>query len=298
MKPFAMVTSLTDLPNDDDMPILVSACRSLGLPVEVCAWDDPQVNWSRYTFIVLRSTWDYTERRDEFLKWCEDVAGLTRLNNPLAVAKWATDKHYLADLAALGVPVVPTLFVEPGMNPPDRLEDFLKEYPSAVAFVVKPSVGSYSKNVKRYDRRQASQAAGHVASLLERGCSAMLQPYLASVDRDGETNLIYFDRTYSHAIRKSALLLPDGTVNGPSPEFRNAREAGDDERAAALTVLDATATHLGLERPLLYGRVDLIRDDEGIPRLLELDICEPSLSLRFHEAGALRFAHVLAEQLG
>ena len=297
MSTLALATSATDLPNDDDMPLLLAACQTLGLAVEVCAWDDPAIDWSRYNYVVLRSTWNYTECRLAFLAWCERVAAVTHLVNPLSVVQWATDKHYLADLAMRGVPVVPSRFVEPGAMPLPELREFLATYPQTEEFVVKPTVGSYSKNVKRYTRIQESEATKHIAHLLRDGYSVILQPYLASVDHDGETDLIYFDRVYSHAIHKSALLMSDGTVNGPTAEFRAARVADEDERAVALAVLDATAAYLNLKRPLLYARVDLIRANAGKPQLLELDICEPSLSLSFAAGSAMRFAQLLAKLL-
>lgn len=297
MNTLALVTSVADLSNDEDMPLLLSACQALDLATEVCCWDDPVIDWSRYDYVVTRSTWDYIERRPEFLAWCERVDAVTHLVNPLSVARWVTDKHYLADLATHGVPVVPSRFVEPGAMPLPTLREFVATYPHTEEFVVKPTVGSRSKNVKRYTRTQESEATEHIAHLLREGCSVILQPYLASVDRYGETDLIYFDRVYSHAIRKSALLMQDGTVNGPTAEFRASRVAAEDERAVALAALDATAAHLGLERPLLYARVDLIRGNDGRPQVLELDICEPSLSLPFAEGSAMRFAQVLAKLL-
>ncbi|KVM59106.1 hypothetical protein WJ58_09860 [Burkholderia ubonensis] len=297
MKKLALATSITDLPNDDDMPLLLAACHALDLDATACAWDDPSVDWSRYAYVVLRSTWDYTERRDEFLAWCERVAAVTNLVNPLSVARWATDKHYLADLAACGVPVVPSRFIEPGMSAGEALQAFLRAYPESDEFVVKPTVGSYSKNVKRYAKVRAPEAVDHIARLLGDGGSVILQPYLASVDRRGETDMVFFNHEYSHAIRKGALLMQDGTVNGPTPEFRSARVADEDEQAVALKILDATVACLGLDRPLLYARVDLIRDDGDKPMLLELDVCEPSLSLPFAEGGAMRFARVLSALL-
>jgi O-ureido-D-serine cyclo-ligase len=143
-----------------------------------------------------------------------------------------------------------------------------------------------------------AEAVGHMSRLVEKGGHVIVQPYFDSVDRDGETDLIYFDRRYSHAIRKSAMLMQDGTVNVPTLEFRKARVADEDERAVASAALDAAVTHLGLDRPLLYGRVDLIRDDDGRPVVLELDICEPSLNLPFGEGSAMRFAQVLAKRVG
>jgi len=295
MSALAFVTSDSSLPNDYDMPLLLDACQLRGLAVDVCAWDDPAIDWSGYSAVVLRSPWDYSERLPEFLGWCERITAVTDLFNPLSVIRWSLDKHYLADLAGHCVPVVPSKFVEPGTMPLPALREFLADCPQADDFVIKPTIGCYSKSVRRYSREQESGATEHIARLLEEGHCALLQPYLPSIDHDGETNLIYFDGIYSHAIRKEALLMRDGTVHPPAYEFRTARNADDDERAVALAALDATAAHFGLDRPLLYARVDLIRDNNGNPQLLELEIAEPSLSLPFARAGATRFAEVLAK---
>ena len=106
---------------------------------------------------------------------------------PAAVVRWNTDKHYLVDLAARGIPVVPSTFVEPGMPPLPTLQAFLAAQAQADEFVVKPAVGAGSRDAQRYARSQESAAANHVARLLDGGRSVLLQPYLASVDRDGET---------------------------------------------------------------------------------------------------------------
>lgn len=297
MNTLAFITDQTSLPIDFDMPLLLDACQAIGLTPEVCAWDDPTVDWSRFGAVLLRSPWSYLDRLPEFLAWCEAVDASTRLFNPVSVARWSLDKLYLADLAARGVAVVPTKFVEPDANPVPAVREFLAEHPQAKAIVVKPTVGAYSKDVQRFARPLEEAAAEYIDRLLEKGFRVMLQPYFESVDRDGETDLIYFDEVYSHAIRKSAMLMPDGTVNVPTQESRKARTADEDERAVASAALDAAASHLGIERPLLYGRVDLIRGDDGEPVVLELELCEPSLSLPFTEGGSMRFAQALAKRL-
>ncbi|MGW7534900.1 ATP-grasp domain-containing protein [Amycolatopsis sp. NPDC054798] len=298
MTAVALVTDRVSLPIDYDMPLLREACAKIGLDTEVCQWEDTGVDWSRFDAVVLRSPWNYVDQLPDFLAWCERVEEATLLLNPLAVARWALDKSYLADLAALGVPVVPSRFASPGDDPDLVVREVLAEHRDATEIVVKPGIGAYSRNVRRFTRPAAAEAAEHLEKLFGEGGHALVQPYFESVDRDGETNLIYFDRQYSHAIRKAAMLMPDGTVHVPTLDFRKPRVADEDERAVASAALDAAASHLGLDRPLLYGRVDLVRDDRGQPRVLELDICEPSLNLPFGDGSALRFATVLAERVG
>lgn len=297
MKSLALVTSFTCLSNDYDMPLLLDACRVAGFSVEICDWEEEAIDWSSFDAVLLRSPWNYTERLSAFLSWCERVASLTHLFNPLSVARWALDKYYLADLAAYGVPIVPTAFVAPGADPDNAVRAFLAAHPQASEIVIKPTVGAYSKDVQRFALPCAEQASRYVRHLLGKGRHVILQPYLVSIDRDGETNLVYFDGVYSHAIRKSPMLLADGTVNVPTQDLRQARVADDEERGIADATLQAAMRHLNLNQPLLYSRVDLIRDDDGRPVVLELEICEPSLNLSFAEGSATRFACAIAQRM-
>ena len=123
------------------------------------AWDDPTVNWGRFDTVLLRSPWDYTERLPEFLAWAERVDRATLLLNPLNVVRWNTDKHYLADLAAVGIPTVPTTFVEPDAEPMEALSRFLEAFADVDEFVVKPTVSAGSRDTQRY-RRDQQFAAG------------------------------------------------------------------------------------------------------------------------------------------
>lgn len=298
MKTLALVTSAGSLPIDFDMPLLLEACQSLGLRAEVCDWEDPAVPWHRFDAAVLRSPWNYVDVLPAFMGWCERVAPVTRLFNPPRVARWSLDKRYLADLARHGVPVVPTHFVAPGDDPLEDCTGFLARHPGAEELVVKPTVGAYSRDVQRFARGAVVQAADHARTLLRRDHHVILQPYLPAIEREGETNLAFFDGEYSHAIRKSAMLMADGTVHVPTQDLRQARDADAQERAVAAAALRAAATHLRLDEPLLYARVDLIRDDEGQPMVLELEICEPSLNLPFAEGSALRFAKAMARRVG
>ncbi|GAA1447014.1 hypothetical protein [Nocardiopsis tropica] len=297
MNRIALVTDEVSLPIDYDMPPLLDAFREIGVEARTCSWDDPGVHWAGFDAVLLRSPWSYVERLPEFLSWCEDVTALTQLLNPLAVSRWSLDKHYMADLAAHGVPVVPSRFVVPGTDPVPVWREFLAEHSGTAEVVVKPTVGAYSKDVQRFARSSEPEATHHISHLLDKGHHVLLQPYVASVDEDGETDLVYFSGVYSHAIRKSAMLMPDGTVNVPTFESRRAREATADERAVASAVLDAAVSHLGLQRPLLYARVDLIRGADRSPIVLEMELCEPSLNLLFAEGSALRFARAVAEHV-
>ncbi|MEU1006900.1 hypothetical protein [Streptomyces sp. NPDC005890] len=297
MSLLALVTDGASLPIDYDMPPLLAACETVGIDVEVCSWEDETVDWSRFDAVVFRSPWTWAERLPEFLACCERIASVTELVTPMPLVRWALDKRYLVDIAERGVPVIPTTLVAPGADPLSAVRNFLAERPEAGEFVVKPTDGCYSKDVQRYARALEAEASRHVARLLAQGSHVIMQPYVESVDRHGETDLTFFDGVYSHAIHKGAMLMPDGTVHVPTLDFRKARVADEDERAVASAALAAAVAHLGLERPLVCGRVDLVRGADGQPMVLEMELCEPSLNLPFSDDGALRFAQALAERL-
>ncbi len=301
MKPLALVTSAGSLPIDVDMPLLLAACQTVGLQAQVCDWEDPRVDWGRYGAVVLRSPWNYVEALPAFLAWCDRVAQRTRLFNPPRVSRWSLDKRYLRDLAEAGVPVVPTEFVAPQVGEAASLAvltSLMARHPESGEMVLKPTVGAYSRDVRRFPRAALSQAHHYLRHLQSRGAHVMVQPYLSAIDRDGETNLAFFDGQYSHAIRKGAMLMADGTVHVPTQDLRQARKADAQEQVVAGLALQAAARHLQLDQPLLYARVDLIRDGSGQPSVLELELCEPSLNLPFAEGSALRFAQAIARRIG
>jgi O-ureido-D-serine cyclo-ligase len=295
----ALVTAIAAHALDEDLAPLFAACTRVGLAPQILAWDDPTVSWARHDAAILRSPWDYSERLPEFLAWCARVDRVTTLLNPLPVLRWNTDKHYLADLAAADVPVVASSFVEPDSDPLAAVQDFLTTHADAPEFVVKPAVSAGARDTQRYARAQVFAAANQVGRLLEAGRSVLLQPYLASVDVDGETALMYFDGVFSHAIRKGPLLRPDAEATDAlfAAEAITVRTPGDDERAVAQAALAAMTRRLGLERALPYARVDLIRAPDGRPQLLELELTEPSLFFAHEEGSADRFATMLAARL-
>lgn len=297
MTRIAFVTAIVSAALDDDMPPLLAACARAGLTAEVRAWDDFTVSWARYDAVVVRSPWDYHTRLPEFLRWCERVDRVSTLLNPLPVLRWNTDKHYLADLAAQDVAVVPTRFVEPDAEPLPALQAFLAEFADAAEFVVKPTVSAGSADTQRYARAQEFAAANHIGRLLDAGRSAMLQPYLDAVDVHGETALLYFDGRFSHAIRKVALLKLNeaGLDHAQVPESIAAREADADEVRLGETVLAAARTRIGVVP--LYARVDLIRDAAGRPCLLELELAEPSLFFDRAPGAADRFIAALRSRI-
>ena len=263
----------------DDHP----AAAALGAAFEV--WDDPNVDWEAYDRVVLRSVWDYTLQPAAFLAWCRSI-GSVRLRNDPALVAYNADKRYLADLP---VPTVPTAFVVAG-DPPPALHGEV---------VVKPSVSAGARNTGRFGPSHHREAHELVDRITAAGSAALVQPYLADVDARGEIALVYFHGELSHVLRKRAVLEPDevapaaaGTRLGVAAamlrdDLVTAGQADAAEVALARDLLADVAARFG--GPPLYARVDIVRDADARPVLLELEVVEPSLYLELADGATERF---------
>jgi len=257
---------------DEDFPSLIDELAALGVAADAVVWDDPNADWSRYDLVLPRSTWDYAERRNEFLAW---AGAVPRILNPLPLLEWNTDKRrYLTDLAAAGVPVVPTVFVDPGgeLEPPDG------------PFVVKPAVSAGGRRSARFELGEIEAARELVDRIHAEGRPAMVQPHL---DAAAEIGLVWIDGRHSHAVHRHVPL--------PRASEREVLYLDEQISATGATrqdreVADAALACAGSD--LLYGRVDLMA---GV--VLELEIAEPSLYLSCGEGAAGRFAAAIARRL-
>ncbi|KPI14783.1 hypothetical protein OK074_8626 [Actinobacteria bacterium OK074] len=256
---------------DRDLPGLVRALAVAGAEPVAVYWDDPAVDWAAYDLVVIRSTWDYSWRVAEFVAWAEKCAQVTRLANPADVDRWNADKRYLGELAAAGVPTVPTRYLAPGDAP---------DLPADHEYVIKPTSGAGARYAARYTPAERETAERHLARMHAEGFTAMVQPYLKGVDVAGERALQFFGGRLLHASRKGAVLAP-GTpydadkVSHPGIEPWTVTPA---ELAVAQQALAAVPGN----PELLYARVDLVDGDDGEPRVMELELIEPNLFLDLH----------------
>lgn len=245
---------------------------------EIVAWEDPGVDWAAYDLVLLRSTWNYIERLPEFLAWAERVAAVTTLLNPVDVVRWNTDKRYLADLEAAGLPIVPSAFFAPDDEVPA----------SAVSghVVVKPTVSNGSNGAKLFDA-DPEAALAHAAALQALGKHVLVQPYMSQVDELGETALIYVAGQFSHAASKAAILSREMSWSTGiyADEKVRATTATDAERELADRILAALPAIRPATADLAYARIDLLPTPDG-PVILELELTEPSLFLALGEGAA------------
>lgn len=279
--------------------VVALAERRAEATIEV--WDDPAVDWASFDLVVLRSVWDYSSRREEFLAW---AAGVPTLRNPLNVIRWNSDKHYVDALARQGLPVVETQWLEPERNFTTR--DLHNRFPAREDFVVKPAISAGSADTGRYTATDADSrrmAIQHAHRVLSEGRSVMVQRYMPEIDQFGESALVYLHGEYSHAMHKGAMLVGED----PGDEKAYTREAMSPWTPSDLEI--ETGARFISEvrrlvpgrsegsRPLLYARVDLVVRGDRPPLLMELELVEPALYLPLSPGALDRFANAILREV-
>ena len=282
----ALVTCREALGIDYDMPLLLEAVRAAGIAVDEVCWDDESIDWSTYNHVVIRSTWDYHRRYDEFMQWVRAVSSVSTMSNSLDVITWNTDKHYLAEVAAMGLPVVPTVFIEPGH---EAWLDQVHELLTQGDVVVKPAISAGSNDTERHSNIDVAQQ--HISELLSAQRSVMLQPYMADVDVESETGLVFIDGRFSHAFAKGALLAQEKNMSGGlyAEEEIGVRQPTAEQLSIGERAVKWLTSRFG---NLLYARVDLLPTAQG-PVIIEIELTEPSLYLLLRPDAATELAHAL-----
>lgn len=264
-------------PAPDDA-LLVEALSERSIDAKRVAWSDPTIDWYVFDAAVLKSTWDYHHRLQEFLAWTAGVSNTLRLFNPSSVVHWNAHKFYLLELEEKGVRIVPTQFIEQGSTGTEC------EWPEVV---VKPAIAA-SAYKTIVARSVSPKASAHFRELLAAG-DALVQPYLSSVE-EGERSLIFIDGQLSHA-----------TLKRPkSGDFRVQVEHGGSIELSETTPAEIQVAQEALgalsEQPI-FARVDLLNLDSGEPALSELELIEPDLMMEFYPEAAERLAEALLKKL-
>lgn len=252
------------------------------------------MDWASFDLVVVRSTWDYSQRRDDYIAWARTVPHLA---NDAEVLAWNIDKYYLKTLGEMGLPIVRTLWLDPDRHLTSQA--IHTRLPAHGDYVIKPTVSAGARDTARYQENTAKargEAILHARDLLRSGRHVMVQPYLNQIDIVGETGLIFLNGEFSHAVRKNAMLTRGHrpTQGLYQEEVMRSTEATEAELALGKRALEAAHTILGdVATDLLYARIDIVPGDDGDPILLELELTEPSLFLSKSPGALDRFADAI-----
>jgi len=269
-----------------DADLAFAPLETLGWRCSWVPWRQSPTDWDDFDAVYLAATWDYPDHPRAFV---DTLAAIERsralLVNDLDVVRWNMQKTYLRDLQAGGASIVPTLWFS-RFDEADLRGVFDRFDAETVVF--KPVVGA---NAKHAFLVELSALAGHLHELQQAFADQafMAQPFVQSVQTDGEYSLMYLDGEFSHAVRK----LPK------RGDFRVQEEHGASiaacDPAAGMREACRVALELVVSAPL-YARCDLVLGNavsgEGgnAYQIMELELIEPSLYLRMNDEAPARFA--------
>ncbi len=283
-KPRITLVTSAEMPNlYSDEAGLPDALSERGADPQIKIWNDPDVDWSQAGVCVVRSVSDYARDRSAFLAWAQSIP---RLLNHAEILRWNSDKHYMIDLAARGLPVIPTTWLEPDQHL--SKQQVHSRFPAMGDFVVKPAVSSGVRDIGRYtandtDQRQA--AILQAMHLLEQGRSVMVQRYVQQIDVNGEISLVFFNGLVSHSVEKRAELHPARITDPRMHEVVvTAQQAGEEQwrwGEQIRAVLHANVRSLlGHDEQFLFNRVDLVPDGQGSFLVMEVSMVDADLYLK------------------
>lgn len=285
------IVTCQNLPHGvDEDAALFSALTKLGIGFEIRAWD-AAVDWNQYDACLLRTVWDYHEHLDAFNEWLVNAAQVTEIINPIEVIQWNQNKRYLAELAEFGVTIAPTTWLE--SDDSFNLAQWAQNNQTA-QFFLKPVVGADSSGTLKFnnDEPGITMAEKHLEQWLPQS-AMMLQPFLSEVENFGETSAIYFNGSFSHAVRKIPV-KGDYRVQDTFGALDVKYQPNAIEMALSKACLDFLAVKF---KGVMYARFDFLHDTQGCVYLNEAELIEPSLFFKHSPQGATNFAQSIKDHL-
>lgn len=274
------------VPTHVDNHELIPAFAKYDLIYEEVVWDDPTVDWSQYDAILIRATWDYIDKYPQFIETMEHISNLgIPFFNTFETIKWNSTKQYLPELSQKGITIFPTLIVSRNDFP--QIQDMIQQQFGAQELVIKPAIsgGAHRTFKTQLDAIQALYEQNYASEE-----DVLIQPFIAEVANEGEWSLMFFNGAFSHAVLSTpksgdfrVQRMHGGTVQlvSPAPEMI----------LEGQKVLKAIPTEVPL-----YARVDFIRKDRKY-YLMEIELIEPALFMKFDPLAADRFACAIQQRL-
>ena len=272
-KPILITDYIRNILLDDE--ILTAALNAVGLKVIRKNWADPDFDWSTAKFSFFRTTWNYFNHFDKFQNWLNITSGQTKFVNTINTIRWNMDKHYLADLKNKNIHVVETYFIE--KNDPRTLTEISGQFQTEF-LILKPAVSGAARQTYKLSSDTILQHEEIFKSLIENE-SMLLQPFQQNIIEQGEVAMMVIGGKFTHAVLKKAkqgdFRVQDdfgGTLHAYQPSLEEIEFA-----ESAVKACDPQP---------IYGRVDIIRDNQDKLAIMELELIEPELWFRRNPSAA------------
>lgn len=253
---------------------LISALHRRGVATCIDIWQNEPLT----TFLLPLCAWDYALEPQRFEHWLDKAvqAGSRFINSP-QLMRWNMNKRYLCRLAEQGADVIPT---ETAAAQTGAVRRIMETHAWHEA-VLKPAIGQSGRHVVRvrYDETMPDWA--------NYPYGVVVQPFISDIESAGETALVFFNGSFSHAVRRQP----------PSGEWRANSAYGVSVSAVVpseYAVRTAEKVLARLPEMPVYARVDGTLLAEGRFLLNELELIEPALYLHTDKNAPSRFADILA----
>lgn len=279
-------TGAYDTNTIDEDKLLSGILTELGVSHEIQAWSDPKVDWSSFSHLLIKSTWDYFDFYPQFLQWIEKVKALgIPVLNDLDTIRWNSSKEYLLEIESKGFPTIAGLMLEKGSKP--ALEQIQEKVKSDI-LVVKPLISGGAKNTLKIPVSEWANFEEQVTQLVKEE-AFLAQPFVKEVAEVGEYSLVFFNQQFSHAVLKTPA----------KSDFRVQHYFGGtiQEIQPDSSLLDSAQKLINaFGKGTLYGRVDGVLID-GIFHLMELELIEPYLFLGLSDKAIPNYREALKSRL-
>jgi glutathione synthase/RimK-type ligase-like ATP-grasp enzyme len=265
--------------------LLIEPMKNIGWIAEEVSWRNKNINWSDYDAVIVRSTWDYQNDSEKFVGVLEKINDVSHLENDIDLMKWNMNKNYLFDLGQKDVKIVNTIW-EKSFNP--DLSDEYFEKLNTDEIIIKPNISANADNTFRLTKEKLKDNL----KVLEKTFNDrefMVQPFLNSIIEEGEYSLFFFNGKFSHSVLKKP----------KENDFRVQEEHGGDIqpfKVSSELIMIAEDIINKLSTIPLYGRVDLVRNNQNKFVLIEVELIEPSLYLNKDDQSPFRFVKAFEEK--
>ncbi|WMS87749.1 ATP-grasp domain-containing protein [Pleionea litopenaei] len=266
--------------------LINNALKEQGLRSTVLSWQDPEFDWSNTHSVLFSSTWDYFDKFGQFEAWFNEVQEQCICINPAKTIRWNMDKHYLLDLKENGIRTVHSEILKRG-----KTYNFAQELESRGISegIIKPTVSGAARHTYRVNSNISSNLCDTLNKLLEKE-DFIIQPFQKNIVEQGELSLMVMGGKFTHAVRKVAaqgdFRVQDDHGGRVIPYFPSNEEINFAESAVR-----------ACDPEPLYARVDIVVNNDGDLAIMELELIEPELFLRFCAPAAKQLAVAVNQYL-
>jgi glutathione synthase/RimK-type ligase-like ATP-grasp enzyme len=279
-------TGAYDTNTADENLVLSGILNEIGISHQIVAWSDPEVDWSSFSCLLIKSTWDYFDFYEEFKSWMKAMRELgVPVLNSLDTLEWNSSKRYLLEIEAQGFPVISGYVLEKGMKVSSL--DIFATIPGDVV-VVKPLVSGGAKNTLKIAKKDWLDYASKVQNLVDEE-AYLVQSFVKEVQEVGEYSLIFFNTSFSHAVLKTPA----------NQDFRVQHYFGGtiqqiEPSQQMLQTAQRLVNKFGSDT--LYARVDGVQCN-GEFFLMELEMIEPYLFLAISPEALSNYKKAITSRL-